>query len=349
MKDLKFYFPENKRKNINRFCRILSSASFFPDNILTNEEIIEKSSLPFKSSIIEKTMGVKTRCVADNSYDDSEMLLKSAKKCLDIYGLSPNKLSKIIVNKYYGDNLLPMTASRLQGKLKSNVAMHAFDLDGGITSFLHSVDLISRYIDTGDEYILLSSGGIHTKLISKKEARVAFLFGDASASLLFGTSEKQHILASYFYSNYKYYHLALSASPLTAIDGTDETVPLEKSTYIYDTYKMENWKEAEEFYREATTQVANNILEESGLSMGDIDLVLVTENNKKIWELTLETLGVGQDKSISLLKRYGNTMSAMLPLLIDKAISSGEIVEGMNVMMISHGEGLSGGGIIYKV
>jgi 3-oxoacyl-[acyl-carrier-protein] synthase-3 len=83
--------------------------------------------------------------------------------------------------------------------------------------------------------------------------------------------------------------------------------------------------------------------------MNDIDLVLVTENNKKIWELTLETLGVNEDKSISLLRDYGNTMSAMLPLLIDKGISTGKIVEGMNVMMISHGEGISGGGIIYKV
>ncbi|MDQ2086123.1 3-oxoacyl-[acyl-carrier-protein] synthase III C-terminal domain-containing protein [Herbivorax sp. ANBcel31] len=348
MSNLKVYFPKNKRKNISRFCKILHSASFFPKNTLTNEEIIKNNSLSFKSNIIEKTVGVKTRHVADESYDDSDVLLKSAKKCLDMYSFCPDNLSRIIVNKYYGDNLLPMTASRLQGKLESNVAMHSFDVDGGISSFLHSVDLISRYISTGDEYILLSSGGIHTKLINKKDPRVAFLFGDASASLLFGVSEKQHILASYFYSNYEYYDLATSVSPLNAIDGTDETVPLEKSTYIYDTYKMDNWKKAEDFYREATAQVADNLLQESGLKMNDIDLVLVTENNKKIWELTLETLGVSQDKSISLLNDCGNTMSAMLPLLIDKGIKSGKIVEGMNVMMISHGEGISGGGIIYK-
>jgi len=349
MGGLKFYFPKNKRKNITRFCKILSTASFFPEKVLTNEEIIEKNSLPFKSSVIEKTIGVKTRHIADDSYDDSKMLLKSAKKCLDSYGLKPDRLSRILVNKYYGDNLLPMTASRLQGKLNSNTAMHAFDVDGGITSFLHSVDLISRYIDTGDEYILLSSGGIHTKLISKKDPRVAFLFGDASASLLFGRTEEQHILASYFYSNHEYSHLALSISPLSAVDGTDETVPFEELTYIYDTYRMGNWKEAEEFLREATSVVSKNLLEESGLKMEDIDLVLVTENNKKIWQLTLETLGVSEDKSISILRDCGNTMTAMLPLLIDKGISTGKIAEGMNVMMISHGEGISGGGIIYRV
>jgi len=83
--------------------------------------------------------------------------------------------------------------------------------------------------------------------------------------------------------------------------------------------------------------------------MKDIDLVLVTENNIKIWELTLETLGVNADKSISLIREYGNTMSAMLPLLIDHGFRTGRIEKGMNIMMISHGEGFSGGGLVYRV
>ena len=143
--------------------------------------------------------------------------------------------------------------------------------------------------------------------------------------------------------------MAFSISPLSAIDGTDETVPFEKLIYIYDTYKIGNCKEAEEFFREATSVVSNNLLKESGPNINDIDLVLVPENNKNIWQLTLEKLGVNEDESISLFGDEGDTMSAMLPLLIDKGISTGKIVEGMNVMMISHGEGISGGGIIYKV
>lgn len=78
-------------------------------------------------------------------------------------------------------------------------------------------------------------------------------------------------------------------------------------------------------------------------------MVLVTENNVKIWELTLETLGVYPEKSISLIREYGNTMSAMLPLLIDHGFRSGRIQKGMNIMLISHGEGFSGGGLIYRV
>ena len=88
---------------------------------------------------------------------------------------------------------------------------------------------------------------------------------------------------------------------------------------VLDSYKLDNWKIAEDFYREATAEVAENILEESGLGMKDIDLVLVTENNKRIWELTLETLGVGTEKSISLIRDYGNTCRKCLYSLITVA------------------------------
>ena len=97
---------------------------------------------------------------------------------------------------------------------------------------------------------------------------------------------------------------------------------------VYDTYKMGNWKEAEEFYKEAVYEVSKNLFLESGLKIDDVDLVLVTENNRKIWELTLDVLGVGEEKSISLIKNHGNTMSAMLPLLLDKGFSTGKIQKG---------------------
>ncbi len=346
---MNYSFPPRSRKKIGRFCKILATASFAPETIVTNEDIINKHGLPFKSRIIVKSIGVETRHVAMDSITDSDVLCASAKKCLENSGLSPDQLSRLIVNKYFGDNLLPMTASRLLGKLGSGTAVHSFDIDGGISSFLYAVDTISRFINTGDEYILLSSGGVNTRLISQTDARVAFLFGDASASLLFGYSKEQHILASYFYTNHQFHDLATALSPLSIINMPVESSPHKKLSWLHDTYRMDNWKNAAEFYRQASLEISRNILEESGLGMDNIDLVLVTENNRQIWELTLKTLGVDETKSISLLKNYGNTMSAMLPLLLDHGFQSGRIQPGMTLMLISHGEGMNGGGLIYKV
>jgi 3-oxoacyl-[acyl-carrier-protein] synthase III len=348
MKNTKYYFPAWKKKSINRYCQIKATASYLPGKTLSNEDIIFKYNLPFKSSAILKSTGIELRHVADDDASDSDILKVAADKCLIKSGINPDDLSRLIVNKFYGDNLLPMTASILQRKLGSNTAVHAFDIDGGISSFLHSIDAISRYIATGDNYILLASGGITSRLISKTDPRVAFLFGDAAASILFGYSEEPHILASYFYSNYEYYELATAITPITLVNKREILNMEEQMAMVYDTYHMDNWKIAEEFYREAVSAISQNLFMESGLGIKDIDLVLVTENNCKIRELTLEVLGISEDKSLTLLRDYGNTMSAMLPLLMDYGFETGKIMKGMNIMLISHGEGLSGGGLIYR-
>lgn len=349
MKNSEYFFPENKRKKINRYCEIKSTASYRPKNSVDNEEIIRKNGLPFKSSFITKSIGVESRFIAEDNQSDSDLLMISADKCLKQCGIKVDDISRLIVNKYYGDNLLPMTASILQRKLGSSTATHAFDIEGGISSFLYAFDAAARFISTGDKNILISSGGISSKMISKTDPRVAFLFGDAAASILLGYSDQPHILASYFYSNHEFYEHTTSITPLTLIEKKNTMTIEEQMATVYETYSMGNWKEAEVFYREAVLAVSSNLFLESGLKIDDIDLVLVTENNRKIWELTLDVLGVGENKSLSLIRNHGNTMSAMLPLLLDNGFATGQIQKGMNIMLISHGEGLSGGGILYKV
>lgn len=345
----RFVFPKPARKLINRFCKIVSTASYLPEEVISTDSLIEKTGLPLKAPVIVKALGVQNRHLAASTMADSDVLLPSARLCLDRAGITADSLSRLIVNKYYGDNVLPMTASRLLGKLGAGTAVHAFDVDGGITAFLHSVDVISRFINSGDDTILLSSGGVHHRLISKKDPRTAFLFGDASASLLFGVSEQKHILSSYFYTNYQYYDLAKGMMIPFPYDKDWNILPGETDSIPLDSYRLENWKIAEDFYRQAVMEISKNTLEESGLTKDQIDLVLITENNRQIWELTLETLGIPETKSLSLIKDYGNTMTAMLPLLINKAFESGVLETGMNIMLISHGEGMNGGGLIYQV
>jgi 3-oxoacyl-[acyl-carrier-protein] synthase-3 len=125
----------------------------------------------------------------------------------------------------------------------------------------------------------------------------------------------------------------------------------EKGEYelLYNLYRMDNWKDSIDFYLQAAAVTSDNLLKESNLTIKDIDLVLVTENNRRIRDLTLEKLNVPKEKSLSVIQEFGNTMSAMLPLLLDKAFAENSLKEGMNIMLISHGEGASGGGMIYRV
>ena len=156
-------------------------------------------------------------------------------------------------------------------------------------------------------------------------------------------------MASYFYTNYEFYDMATSR--MLKMDERLSDMIYEEQQYamLYNLYQMENWKDAADFYALAARVTRDNLLAESGLNMEDIDLVLVTENNQKIRELALDAMGVPEDKSLSVLREYGNTMSAMLPILLDKALREHKVQTGQHIMLISFGEGASGGGLMYRV
>jgi 3-oxoacyl-[acyl-carrier-protein] synthase-3 len=77
-----------------------------------------------------------------------------------------------------------------------------------------------------------------------------------------------------------------------------------------------------------------------------MDLVLVTENHGRLWSAVLERLRIPRERTLSLLAECGNTMSAMLPLLLDRAVAQGRLGPGRRVLLLSIGEGLSCGAVV---
>jgi 3-oxoacyl-[acyl-carrier-protein] synthase-3 len=347
-----FIFPPYRQRFIHRHCRIRSTASYFPERTVDNQAIIDASALPVTDTVVRKSLGAERRRIADSGVTDADLLVVTARRCLERAGLEPDQLTKILVTKFVGDRILPMTASLVQRKLNCRTAMHAVDIEGGTNSFLTSIDLAIRYISTTDnarQYILILSGGINNLPVSKTDPRLAFLFGDGAAGVLLESAPEAHFLASYAYTNHAYF--AAAGTRRMKMDAEVSANLYEEGdvSILYDLYQMGNWKETADFYLQAAQVTRDRLLEESGLSMADIDWVLVTENNKRLRDMTLESLGIPQERSLSVFAEYGNTQSAMLPILIDLAFSENHLQTGMHVMLISHGEGASGGGIIYRV
>ncbi len=347
-----FNFPTYKKRNIKQFSKIIATGSYLPERCKTNQQIIEENNLSITDGVVRKSIGVEKRRVVDEGISDSDVLLAAAQACLQKAGLQPENLSKMLVNKFLGDNILPMTAAKVQKKMGTPLAFHAVDIEGGINSFLTSLDLATRYISStqdDEQNILLLSGGAQAVSAGRIDPRVAFLFGDGAGAVLLAPSHNEHFLASYLYSNYDYYDIATSRKLRMDTELSDKIYEQEQYSLLYNLYQMDNWKESVDFYVEAAQHTRDNLLAESGLAASDIDLVLVTENNQKIRDLTLEALDVPDSKRLTVLSEYGNTMSAMLPILLDKAFSENRLETGQHIMLISHGEGASGGGMIYRV
>jgi len=330
-----------------RRAALLATGSFLPPTVVSNQEIITRYRHGVAATAVHKVYGIERRHVAEPGMADSDLLAQAARLALERAGRRPEDLSKLIVTKFLGDRLLPMTASATQEKLGSSVAFQALDVDGGSNAFLQALEAAAAAIAMGDDLVLLTSGGIHNRIVSRQDPRLAFLYGDGAAAVLLGLATPElgasRIEASYQLSD---------ASALDFARGFElrkkMTADLHQTDYhgVFDLYEGGDWRGIQDRVLDLVGRVTREVLANAQMRLEDMDLVLLSENHHRVWCAVLDHLGVPREKTVSMVEECGNTMSAMLPLLLDHSIAQGRLNRGQRVLLLSIGEGLSCGGMV---
>ncbi len=339
-------FPEKSRDSALNASKIIGMASILPSIKVNNDQISKKMARPLPQSLIMRMLGVETRYVAPPDMADSDLLAIAAKNCLHQAGITIEQVSKLFVNKFLGDRLLPPTASILQKKLGSANAIQCMDIDGGTNSFLQAFLMAAKCIRSGDEYILIVSGGLCHNYISNQDPRVSYLFGDGATAILLGKSDASHILSHYEFSNYEYADL-FKAIEFIRIANIEQQ-RLAHNRECHDLYKMGNWKAAHDYILQAASQTVKVLLRDANCTFDEISRFLITENNRPLWESIIEKLQIPKEKTLGLLKHQGHTLSANLPMLLVASEKQNPLQPSRKMLLLSIGEGICGGGCIYQ-
>ena len=88
-------------------------------------------------------------------------------------------------------------------------------------------------------------------------------------------------------------------------------------------------------------QAVQEILKEFGVGPGDLTQIVLHQANGRILSQVAERLGIDQSRLVSVIKRYGNTSSASLPIALDDAVRGGNISPNDLVLLGSFGGGLT--------
>jgi len=106
-----------------------------------------------------------------------------------------------------------------------------------------------------------------------------------------------------------------------------------------------------EVYKFATREVPialEKAIDAAGLSVGDIDWLLLHQANIRIMGVVASRLGIPMTKVITNLAEYGNTSAASIPLALDEAVRSGQVKKGDIIACAGFGAGLSWGAAIFR-
>jgi len=316
--------------------RIISTGSYVPENVVTNndlEQIVDTSD----EWIIERT-GIKERRIVNGTQSTSDLAYEAAHEALKRAGLKPGDIDLIIVATISGDMVFPSTACFLQQKLGAKKAA-AFDLNAACSGFVYGLHLANSLIKSGaHDRILLVGAEVLSKFTDWRDRATCVLFGDgAGAVVLEGTKEKQGIYSTHIYSDG-------SLSDLISLPGGGSRNPCSKETILKRLHFMK-MKGNETFKVAVRTleELATTTIERNGLDASQLSLLIPHQANLRIIQATAKRLGLSEEKVFINIDKYGNTSAASIPIALDEAVQAGKCRKGEYTLFEAFGGGLTWG------
>jgi 3-oxoacyl-[acyl-carrier-protein] synthase-3 len=98
----------------------------------------------------------------------------------------------------------------------------------------------------------------------------------------------------------------------------------------------------------AMTDATRQVVDDAGVSLDDVALVIPHQANIRIIDAIIERLGYPRDRVIVNLDRYGNTSSATIPIAYDETVRSGRAKPGDLIVFVGFGGGFTWGSLLLK-
>ncbi|NBC24496.1 MAG: 3-oxoacyl-ACP synthase [Bacteroidetes bacterium] len=244
------------------------------------------------------------------------------------------------------DHVLPNRSSLLKAALDVNYEHHipCVDINTACTSFISALDYAAMMIECKRyKRILISSSEIASKGLNSEDFHTNTLFGDAAAAIIIeATTEDKGVLIS----RQETYSEACFDTIIPA--GGNARHPKDHP-FSQDEYCFQmNGKKLLKTTIPKLKVFTEKLLMESYISMQDIDTI-VPHQASKLGLQILENLFGTKDKTISILRDYGNCIAASIPLALVIGLEKEIVQPGHTILLIGTAAGLGISGLVLKL
>jgi len=318
---------------------ITAVQGYVPDYILTNKEL-EKMVDTNDEWIVSRT-GVKERRILKGNLATSDMGVEAIKGLCKKRGISPEEIDMIIVGTVTADHLFPSTSNIICDKVGAKNAW-GYDLSAACSGFLFSLTTGSQFIETGKYKKVVVLGADKMSAITDYSDRsTCVIFGDgAGAVLLEPNTEGYGVLDSILKVDGSGRHYLHQKAGGSLKPPTHETIDA-KEHFVY--------QEGQTVFKAAVKGMADisaEIMEKNNLKSEDVAWLVPHQENKRIIDATANRMGVGAEKVMLNIHKYGNTTSGTIPLCLwdyEKQLKKGD-----NIIISAFGGGFTWGAIYVK-
>ncbi len=313
---------------------------YVPDYRLTNKEL--ESLVDTNDEWIMSRTGIKERRILKGENQGTSVLgIEAVKGLLEKTGTDPLDVELIICATVTPDMPFPATANIIADKVGAKNSF-SFDIGAACSGFLYALQLGAQFIQAGThKKVVVVGADKMSAIVDYHDRTTCILFGDgAGAVLLEPTTEKMGIIDAILKadgSGENYLHMKAGGSRKPA---TLETIA-NREHYAY--------QEGATVFKFAVTNMADvsaEVMERNGLTGDDIAWLVPHQANKRIIDATANRMGVGPEKVMMNIERYGNTTAATIPLCLWEYES--QLKKGDNLILAAFGGGFTWGAIYLK-
>lgn len=326
-----------------RRAHILGTGRDLPQRVVSNADIAARVATT--DEWIRKHLGIVERRFADDDVQTSDLAAAAARRALSAAGTAPTELQAIVVALGNGDVTSPATACYVQEKLGAFSAV-AFDLRAACAGFSVGLDVAKDMVESGaKERVLVIGADIASRTkIDWRDRTTPAIFADGAGAAVVGPSP--HPERGFL-------------SARVCSDGRGKDVVVMKGGGSLSPFTAETLAQGEQFvqmdgkgvWEWATRElpaVIRAALTAAGLSTSDVSLLVTHQASLRLLQAVMADLGLHEDRVHTTIERYGNTLSASLPITLDEAVERGRVKPGDVVVLAAIGAGMTWGAHVLR-
>ncbi|MBL0713396.1 MAG: ketoacyl-ACP synthase III [Desulfosarcina sp.] len=311
--------------------------AWVPDYVLTNAELADMVNT--NDEWITTRTGIKERRILKGEDQGTSVIgIKAVGGLLEKTGTDPLDIDLLICATITPDMLFPATGNIIANAVGAGNAF-SFDLQAGCSGFLFALTTAAQYIASGHvRKVVVVGADKMSAVIDYQDRTTCIIFGDGGGAVLLepsteGLGIKDALLRSDG-SGEPYLHMKAGGSrrppSLETVKAREHYVYQEGSTVF-------------KFAVKNMAQVAYQVMTRNGLKAEDIAFLVPHQANKRIIDATAQKMGIGPEKVMLNIQKYGNTTSGTIPLCLNDYEK--QLYKGDHLVLAAFGAGFTWGAV----
>jgi 3-oxoacyl-[acyl-carrier-protein] synthase-3 len=282
--------------------------------------------------IVERT-GIRERRIVSDGETTASLGALAGRAAIRDAGLQPNDIDLLIVATATPEQPIPHTGAFVGESLGLHCG--SFDINAGCAGFVYGLVAAAGMISAGSQNVLLVGADTLSTVVDPQDRATCVLFGDGAGAAVLSPTTRGGLLA---------WDMGCdgSVTHILEVPAGGSRRPASAATVAAGDHYLK--MAGSEVFRRAVRAVvdsARTTLERGKLQADDIDWFVPHQANVRIIDAVGQRLGIGADRTLVNIDRYGNTSSASIPLALFEAVADGRVREGDVVLCSGFGAGMT--------